>query len=245
MNSPLIDDELNKDHGYHTGSYNLKKWVLDSKHGTCVAFWNSIMYGYINQNRKLDSDLDSEISRLSQEVKKKISEKGWTKARYLEIDNCTPEKITIDTIACEPQGYRIEVECLPVLYFNITKNKVTCDEIDIQDANAVSERLLRTIFVGGLNGTLVSGERQDQSKMNSTELLINDVKTHQISQKLEKTLESATGEVLIMAWMGTILLTKLRALKSKGVEIRVITGLVKDIRQDVMQKERRKKLLKN
>ena len=57
----------------------------------------------------------------------------------------------------------------------------------------------------------------------STELLINDQTSRQILSKIEKMLDEATGEILFCGWMGTILLPKLKEVKTKGVDIRIIT----------------------
>jgi hypothetical protein len=185
-------------------------------------------------------DFESDFKKLNEELKKMDGIEG-AKYLYSILENSIPDGIHVDIIRKDEQGYIIEVECFPVIYMKITKFKNNnFDDSDIQDAKLDCERFLKTIFVGGLCGTLLSEKEQWNHEENTTILLINDVKMRQITAKIETTLESATAEVLIIAWMGTILLSKLRELKEKGVKIRVITGNVKKIRQDVMQKEKEK-----
>lgn len=96
---------------------------------------------------------------------------------------------------------------------------------------------MQKIFEGGLSATLVT-EKKKEPVRPKVESLINDTSTRQITEKIDAMFTGATGEILIIGWVGTILLNKLRELKEKGVKIKVITGNVKTIRQDPMRKEK-------
>lgn len=236
----LILEELDKD-----GSYNFLQiypWQLYSLHSNSLSFTRNPQYDYLiitGALMKQGGDSAQEIKkRLSELYKMEVSEKQ--KRLFSKLQLCLPEELNVDIIDSDEQGVRIEVELIPILYFNVTMLKPdTIEEISIQKARLTGERFLKTLFSGGLSGILIS-EDKNYSAQENTSLLINDVKNHQIAKKIEEVLDGATGEVLIMAWMGTILLTKLRALKEKGISIKVITGTIKDIRQDVMQREKEK-----
>lgn len=237
--SALVLRELNKV-PIKAGKFNILEWYIDEEYKKSVHFFRDTSYSYLKLKEPFETpDPEKKIEELLLELAQMNARDA---DRYVEkrLENCRPYKITMDIINEDKQCYRVEVECLPTLYFNITKNKMTnYGDYEIQDSNLVSQRFLKTIFIGALNGTLVSDVPQITTQ-NPTMVLINDVKSHQITEKIEDTLKNATGEVLIVAWMGTILLTVLRTLKEKGVIIKVITGLTKDIRQDVMQREKEK-----
>jgi hypothetical protein len=107
----------------------------------------------------------------------------------------------------------------------------------IQDAVISCERFLKTIFVGGLGATSLS-EKKIAIPKRQVEFLINDATHRQIHEKLEDMLDNAVTEILIFGYMGTIFVNKLQHLKQNGVRIKLITGSIKAIRQDVMRKEK-------
>lgn len=209
-----------------------KPWTMEM-HGDLISFHKSYRYSYI-------------LLRLSglptlKEVEKISKEFGKNRAgKYLETVECirgnSPDDIFVNIMRSEERGCEIEVECLPVLYRKISLGKIErVEEHQIQDAYINCERFLRTIFVGGLSGTMISKEKLLIQK-SEMQFLINDVSIRRITGKINEMLSDATGEVLIFGWMGTILLKKLRELKHKGIEIKLITGLVKGIRRDAMKK---------
>ena len=174
---------------------------------------------------------------LSQEYDKNI------KAYFETLKNrvsSEPDTIFINILKCDENGCEIEVECLPTLYRKISQlGEKDIDEYQIQDAYITCERFLRTIFVGGLSGTAISEQKMTIPKP-KVQLLINDVSNREITEKLNEMLDGATAQILIFGWMGTIFLKKLQELKQKGVEIKLITGSIKGIRQDLMRKEKEK-----
>ena len=236
----LILNELNKD---NITFDEFGQWLLFSKHGKCIIYVLNPLYDYCYSsgvfNQVEYQKIKNEIDKCSKEFQN-MKDSEITEFLRSKYSGCQPREIQVDIVASDENGGRIEVACLPWLYFRITQQKETdIDELIIQETNLTSERFLKTIFSGGLSGILVSERDHFISKEKSI-LLINDVKKHQIAQKLEKVLNSATGEVLIIGWMGTILLTKLRVLKEKGLTIKVITGYSKEIRGNVMQQEKEK-----
>jgi HKD family nuclease len=237
-----VFDELNRDKPMDLGKLGVEfEWVLNSRHGNSSNYVLNLKYAYLTIKEVFSySDYKEKAKMLISEFKKLTSVEAF-KFVLNNYDNVQPFEVNVDVISSEENGYKIDVECIPIIYFNHTKfGKVEFDDFVIQDAKLVSERFLKTIFAGGLNGTLMSEKEHWKPRESATELLINDVGIHQVAQKIEEVLENATGEVLIMAWIGTILLTTLRSLKEKGVRIKVITGNVKEIRQDSMQKEKQK-----
>lgn len=234
--------ELNKDSRCEElENLNIQEWMVNSRHGNSISYFKDPEYLYIlTKGGFRQQNYPQNLPKLRTEFRQM---EGLQGIRYVFniYESCAPQELQIDITNSDEKGCRIEVVCIPILYYKYTKFKFTnFGESEIQDSNLVCERFLKTIFVGGLGANLISEKEQWNPIENATVLLINDVKSHQITKKLEEALDSATGEVLIMAWMGTILLTKLQALKEKGVKIKVITGIVKDIRQDVMQREKEK-----
>jgi len=131
-----------------------------------------------------------------------------------------------------------EATCFPALFLGIARykiSKIECDETDIRLARQQCEEFLVDIFVGGLGGKEVI-ERKVVSQL---EFLINDVDYRQITDCINHMLQQATGEVLLMGWVGTDCLPKLKELKNAGITIQAVTHkptemkapLPKDIQQ--------------
>jgi len=150
-----------------------------------------------------------------------------------------PEELDVFVAKIENNGCIIDVELKPTLYSQIVQQSKIPKEDEIQNSYLTSERFLRTIFESGLSATTVSEEKLIIPKP-AMEFLINDSDVRQITEKIEKMFEEATNEILIMGWIGTFFINKFKELKQKGINIFVITGNTKDIRQDIMQKEKAK-----
>ena len=126
-------------------------------------------------------------------------------------------------------GCTCEVTCFPALYFKIGIYNIACDEANFQLAKQRCEEFLVDIFVGGLGGKEIA-ERREVSQW---ELLINDVDCRHATDRIYQMLEQATGEVLLMGWVGTDCLPKLKELKNKGVTIQAVTHKPSEMKSPV------------
>ena len=178
-------------------------------------------------------------------VKQKVKEyeEGLPEIFYKELRKKvgdTPDSIHVHIIKVEKEGCTCEVECFPILYRQLRQlpdKREEVSEFKLQNAYLVSKRFLKDTFEGGLSATLIAEEKKKIPK-ETVMLLINDVSFRQITEKIHGLLDEATVQILVIGWIGTILLKKLRELKGKGLEVKVITGSVKSIRQDPMRKEK-------
>ena len=115
-----------------------------------------------------------------------------------------------------------DVTCFPTLYLKAGVYegfKPKCDDSNIQVAKHRCEQFLVDIFVGGLKGREII-ERREVSRW---ELLINDVDCRDVTDRINQLLQQATGEVLLMGWVGTDCLPRLKELKSQGLTIQAVT----------------------
>jgi len=210
-------------------------WDME-EHGNSFSFSADLEYSYIVLS------FTGEVSaKKIRELSKKYDSLNLPSRLRASIGNrraCYPFDIYVNIIKSDERGCEIEVECLPTLYRQISQlGRRDFDEPEVQDAYITCERYLRTLFLGGLSGTLIS-EKKITPLQQKTEFLINDVSLRQITEKLDKMLDDVTGEILILGWMGTFLVKKLRELREKGIIIKIITGNVNTIRQDPMRKEK-------
>ena len=211
-------------------------WLIE-KHGNTIIFSVNPRFAYIQSRCKKFSD--KEINKISKEWLE-VETGTRVTAVFAPLRSCNPWEFYVTVRKQDEKGCEIEVECFPVLYRQISQlGKKDVEEVEVQDAYITCERFLRTIFVGGLSGTIIS-EGKMAIPQPTIEFLINDPFSRQITEKLETLLENATTEVLIFGYMGTIFLDKLQQLKRKNVLIKLITGNIKGIRQDLMRKEKEK-----
>lgn len=127
-------------------------------------------------------------------------------------------------------GCVCEVTCFPTLYLKIVRNlAVECSQADLQNARLQCEEFLVDIFVGGLRGKEII-ERREVSRW---ELLINDVDCHHVTERINQMFKEATGEVLLMGWVGTDCLPELRELTNKGVTIQAVAHKPSEMKSPV------------
>jgi len=173
----------------------------------------------------------------------------WTssnlKKQRVEYDKSPIKKIVelfrdvIYNVPCEihyviteetKDGCICQTTCVPALYQKITRRiEVACDDASSQDARLQCEEFLVDIFVGGLGGKEIV-ERREVTRW---ELLINDIDCHHITERVYQMLEQAVGEVLIMGWVGTDCLPKLKELISKDVTIQAVTHKPSELKSPV------------
>lgn len=115
-------------------------------------------------------------------------------------------------------GCIVRASCKPVLYYKITR-QIPYPDSDLQNVRIQCEEFLDHVFIGGLGAK----EMPERGEVSGWKLLINDVHNRQITEKIYEMLRDATTCVLLMGWVGTDCLPKLKELKSKGVTIRSIT----------------------
>jgi len=119
------------------------------------------------------------------------------------------------------EGCVVDTTCRPMVYSKIARH-LGCeipDELRVQAIRMRSEEFLNEVFIGGL-GAKKSSERKENV---TWEILINDVSNRQITHRVYKMLEDATTRILLMGWIGTELLPKLKELKDVGVAVKAIT----------------------
>lgn len=214
-------------------SVDVEAWWVEERQNTIIFTVNyENMYLLLNlpraRKREVAKKLVDEYKGNLELLKRSISGRK----------ECEPDEIFVNVIRSGEGGCEIEVECLPNLDRRISQlHQAEVHEHQMQDAYMTCERFLRTIFIGGLSGTSITKKKMMPPRF-KVQFLINDISTRQITEKLNEMLNDATGEVLIFGWIGTILLDRLQELKQKGIEIKVITGSTKGIRQDVMKKEK-------
>lgn len=229
--------ELIKDYGKQHPLSAIRQWTIE-EHGNVITFTINYGYIYVLLSSPPVKDTPEEVKKRIEEYENKPAGVRISEARKLRRF-CLPDKIYVTIIRSEERGCEIEVECLPNLYGVISQlGETEVHEHEMQDAHITCERFLRTIFIGGLSGTVLAEKKITLPRQTKAQLLINDISTRRITEKINEMLDSATGEVLIFGWIGTFLLKKLRELKEKGLVIKVITGNVKTIRQDPMKKEK-------
>lgn len=217
----------------------LHSWKISAERANSVCYTFSLGYFHVE---------DKSIQMKQKEPSKKLLEKwitelekGFPESMFKilrKLRESQPFEIYLLFLRKEESGCTCKVECHSVLYERLASTtQVEAGDLQMQNAYLSCERFIEEIFEGGLSASLIS-EKEKKEERIDYEFLTNDVSTRQISRRIETMLDSATGEILIFAWIGTIHLKKLRELKQRGIELRVITGNVKTIRQDPMRKEK-------
>jgi hypothetical protein len=216
----------------------LVSWYTAEEHKHCFTFEVSYTFHFV-YSETLGKKREAEL--IEQKVKEYND--GMPQSFFNELSRSlgdNPDSVHIYVVKAEKEGCTIDVECFSTLYRQLrqlpSKRKNVTD-FDLQNAYLMTKRFLKDIFEGGLSATLIAEEKKKISGEITT-FLINDVSIRQISDKIDALLDEATGEILIIGWLGTVLLKKLRELREKGVEIKVITGNVRTIREDPMRKEK-------
>ena len=221
--SKVILDELNTPP--YPVIYGLYRWGLLEKHGLNFHFQYSVKWGFLlDATWGMDRTTEKGkkiVKQKSEEFEKMGVDAFFRKLRKIRPD--IPYHLYVSVINEEENGCVCKVECMPTLYEKLRyiKNFETND-FEIQNAFLESRRFLEIIFESGLSATLVTEEKKIPSQV-TTQFLINDQAFRQILNEIETMLDEATGEVLVCGWVGTLLLPKLRELKEKGINIRIIT----------------------
>ena len=214
--------------------YHIYPWNLSEEHKESFAFSYSIEYCFV-YTQTMGKRTSKLVALKSKEYGEGLPETLHKKVKKLM--GHFADDIHVFITRKEKEGCIVEVECLPLLYRQICQYGMKANELDLQNAYLRCKRFVKTIFEGGLSATLITEKKKEVARP-KVEFLINDTSTRQITEKIEAMFTEVTGQILIIGWMGTILLKKLREIKEKGVEVKVITGNVKTIRQDPMRKEK-------
>jgi len=211
-------------------------WYVSETHKNYWCFMYSFKHAYIHRHSR-----PPRSKQMAIELAQKYDD-GRPKTYFEELGSRTggdPYDFSVYVAKIENNGCIVDVELKPMLYYQIVQLYKMPNEYEIQHSYLTCERFLRTIFESGLSATTVSEEKLVIPKP-VVEFLINNSYVRQITERIEKMFEEATNEILIMGWIGTFFISKFKELKQKGISIFVITGNTKDIRQDVMQKEKAK-----
>lgn len=132
--------------------------------------------------------------------------------------NESPAQIMYIVLEERMDGCIVKAICKPMLFFKIVRH-ISYEESDFQNVHIQCEEFLDHIFIGGLGAK----EIPEKAEVNRWELLINDVNNRQITDRVYEMLRDATTHVLLMGWVGTDCLPKLKELKNAKVAIRSIT----------------------
>jgi len=173
--------------------------------------------------------IDKIIEEKSEEYKNKLP--GIHVKIVSSLRGNIPFRLIVSNIKPEEEGCTCNVRCFPTLYEKLSLEMIDAnevDEFDVQDAIITCESFVEDIFAD-LSATLISEKRKESLKP-TAQLLINDQVSRQILNKMEEMLDQATGEVLLCGWIGTLLLPKLKEMKQKGVNIRVVTHKAKELK---------------
>ena len=232
-----ISKEL-EDH--HSSICGIEGWGLVEEHKNSFCYLYNMEHHFVLHHVL---GMEPGTRKYKKLVKEKSTEfrKGLPKSYHATLKkrlSGLPIRIYVFVTNTEEKGCTCDIECFPTLYQKLNMKVVKeATELEIQDAYLTCRRFVKSIFESGLSATLVTEKISIVSKP-IIDFLINDVSNRRLAEKVKTMLSGATGEILIIGWIGTILLKKLKELKEKGVEIKVITGSVKSIRQDPMRKEK-------
>ena len=204
----------------------LYPWNLVEEHKLSFRFLCNVKYWFIYDSI-WGMNLNTEkCKKLIEKKLKEFNARPRPKAYLSEVERIFPNapfEIYISIKKIEENGCLCKVECSPILYEKLRVLKdIETNDFEIQNAYLTCKRFSETIFEDGLSASLVIEEKKEFLKP-TTQLLINDEISRQILNKIEKILDEATGEILFCGWMGTILLPKLKEMKAKGIDIRIIT----------------------
>lgn len=142
--------------------------------------------------------------------------------------NNVPSELSYVVMEERADGSIVDVTCKPMLYFKITR-RIDYELSDLQDVRIRGEEFLDQVFIGGLGGK----EVRQVKDVSASELLINDIHHRQITERIYKMLQGATTCVLLMGWVGTELLPKLKELTNVGVTVRAITHKPSELKAPV------------
>ena len=203
-------------------------WKISSKHPNSGVFGidYSIRYALfvlVDQEKEITPE---EIEKKKTEFQKNPS-KGISLVQK-ETVNEEPNELNYIVIEERPDSCIVKATCKPILYHKIIRH-VEHPESNPQDVRIRNEEFLDEIFIGGLGGKEIQ-ERKESSRW---ELLINDVNNRQITERIYEMLRDATTCVLLIGWVGTDCLPKLKELKNAGVTIRSVTHKPSELKAPV------------
>jgi hypothetical protein len=220
--SKEIQHELNIPNPVIGGLYS---WVLLEKHGLSFHFQYSLKWSFVFDETWGMNLTTKEGKKLAQQKIEEFESTGKQGffAKLQDLRSDIPCHLYVAVINEEENGCLCKVECLPMLYEKLRYIRgFKTNETEMQNAYIESRRFLEIVFESGLSATLVK-EQKKLPLLPITEFLLSDQTSRQILNRIETMLDQATGEVLICGWIGTLLLPKLRAIKEKGINIRIIT----------------------
>ena len=200
-------------------------WWLAEKHKLSFEFDFDLKYSFVF-NLALGMKRNTRACRKLVKEKSKEFEASRSTAYFgvlKKLPSDHPIEVYVSVRKIEENGCICKIECSPVLLYQLRYLKDTkANDFEMQSAFLRCKRFLEAIFEGGLSATLVTEEKKELLKP-SKQLLINDSTSHEILSKIEEMLDQATNEVLLCGWIGTILLPNMKEIKTKGVNIRIIT----------------------
>jgi len=201
------------------------RWNIADRHGLSFHFVFSMKYSFLHGEAWGMNRTTKEYKKLMEEKEKEYDEKG-TEAffeKLEEVRSDLPAHLYVSVVNKEENGCLCKVECLPILYQKLRYGvEVERNNFMIQNAYLQCKRFLETIFESGLSARLVAEEKKLPPQQ-TTQFLVNDQSSHHILDKINAMLDQVTNEVLMCGWVGTILLPKLKDIKQKGINIRIMT----------------------
>ena len=222
-----ILQELNR---HYIPIAGLSPWYMIET-GSHVKYSYSPRYSatrnYLIKKGRLSKPEENEIREFLREFDSKFPESGFEEIEKRRPN--LPDTLHVTFKAIEG-GCQCKVECLPIWYERLSQLRLEPpSDFQIQDAFLTCKRFVEILFESGLSATLISEEKREPMKP-TAQLLVNDQTSRQILGEIEGMLDQGTGEVLLCGWIGTLLLPKLKEIKQKGVNIRVITHKANELK---------------
>ncbi len=199
---------------------NCTEWKCISQGANSAQYVINYEYAYIFRNAQLNTTEDV-IESLSEEFRKDSHNKS--EEALLSLANSSPDEMRVLILNTNELESECRVICHPILYTKLRKsylNENDIRDIDMKISKYNCSLYLDELFIGKLNGTIIE---EILKKRFEYKLLINDSNRREITDEIDKLLDSATTEISICGWMGTHYLPKLTQLKNQGVRIRFVT----------------------
>ena len=209
----------------------IHSWHIYEEHKNCCLYQFSMEYSFVYDEtmaKEGTSEYKALVKRKFTEYNEGLPQSFFDQLRTIRYE--LPATVYVFVVNVEDKGCTCDTECSPTLYKKLSRRLLKeATEFEMQNAYLQCKRFAKSIFEGGLSATLIKEEKRE-SLTPTAQLLINDQADHHILNKIEELLDQATGEVLLCGWIGTLLLPKLKEIKQKGVNIRVITHKAKELK---------------
>jgi len=205
-------------------------WVVRRWHPRSATFGLDYKEKYVHLALKREAKpiTIADIAEKKAEYEKN-PEGCWTMIQR-SVTNNTPEELHYVISEEKTDGCIVNAICRPILYYKIVR-QLNYEISDLQDIRLRCEEFLDEIFIGGLG----SKEIEEVKKVTPWELLINDVHTRQIQDRVYEMLKGAITSVFLIGWIGTDCIPKIKELKDAKITVKAITHKPAEFKSPVSQ----------